>query len=162
MRWKSCRRHVEDHPAVLPWLLRRALGEDPLNGYFAATVARVTVLHEVIVESGDDAEAVDHTGRILHTMTHCDGMGTSLRYYPHALAVLDAHVRHIGYLGPTAERYFAAATVAHYLTKETPAWSDDATLTARWDEARTRYLGLVDRADWCATARRASRPGTGG
>lgn len=46
-----------------------------------------------------------------------------------------------------------AATVAHYLGKETPAWSDAATLKARWNAARTSYLGLVDRPDWCDTAR---------
>jgi hypothetical protein len=146
-------RHVDDHPAVRPWLLRRAVDGDHLNGYFAVKVARVTMLHEVIVQSGDDAEVVDRAGRILHVMTYCEGMGTSLRHYPHALAVLEAHVRHIGNLGPTAERYFVAATVAQYLTKEAPAWSDDATLKARWDEARTSYLALVDRADWCSTAR---------
>ncbi|QES47865.1 hypothetical protein DEJ50_08620 [Streptomyces venezuelae] len=146
-------RHVDDHPAVLPWLLRRAVDGDFLNSYFADEVARVTRLHEVIAESGDDADVVDHTGRILHVMTYCEGMGTSLRLYPHALALLEAHVRHLGPLGPTAERYFAAATVAQYLTKEVPAWTDDATVKARWDEARTSYLALVDRGDWCSTAR---------
>ncbi|GGV85709.1 hypothetical protein GCM10010294_65390 [Streptomyces griseoloalbus] len=146
-------RHVDDHPAVRPWLLRRAVDGDYLNGYFAAAVARVTMLHEVITQFGDDAEVVDHTGRILHVMQCCEGMGTSLRQYPDALAVLEAHVRHIKELGPTAERYFVAATTAQYLTEEAPAWSDDATLKTRWDEARTSYLSLVDRADWCGTAR---------
>ncbi|MFF3315788.1 hypothetical protein ACFYV5_09755 [Streptomyces sp. NPDC003035] len=146
-------RHVDDHPAVRPWLLRRAVDGDHLNGYFAAEVARVTRLHEIIARSGDDAELVDHTGRILHTMTFCDGMGASLRYYPPALAVLETHVRHIGHLGPTVGRYFVAASVARYLTKEAPAWSDDATLKARWDAARASYLALLDRADWCGTAR---------
>ncbi|GAA2286437.1 hypothetical protein GCM10010415_66200 [Streptomyces atrovirens] len=146
-------RYVDDHPAVRPWLLRRAVDGDHLNGYFAAEVARVTMLHEVIAQCGDDAEVVDHTGRILHVMKHCEGMGTSLRHYPHALVVLEAHVRHIGSLGPTAERYFAAATLAQYLAEEEPAWSDDAALKARWDKARASYLALVHRADWCSTAR---------
>jgi hypothetical protein len=145
-------RHVDDHPATRPWLLRRAADGDFLNSYFAANVARVTMLHEAITESGDDAESVDQAGRLLHVMTYCEGMGTSLRHYPHAVAVLEAHVRHLGHLGPTAERYFAAATVAHYLTKETPAWSDAAGIKARWDKAQTSYLALVDRADWCDAA----------
>ena len=147
-----CRR-VDDHSAVRPWLLRRAVDGDHLNGYFATEVARVSMLHEAITQYGDDAEVVDHTGRILHVMQHCEGMGTSLRQYPQALAVLEAHVRHIGHLGPTAERYFAAATIAQYLAKEAPAWSDDAALKARWDKAQASYLALVHRADWCSTAR---------
>jgi hypothetical protein len=85
-------------------------------------------------------------------MTYCEGMGTPLRRYPHAMTVLEAHVGHLECLGPTPERYFAAATVALYLTKETP-WSDDAGLLARWDEARTSYLTLVDRTEWCDAAR---------
>ncbi|MGW2924527.1 hypothetical protein ACWC8S_06340 [Streptomyces fungicidicus] len=113
----------------------------------------MSMLHEAITQYGDDAEVVDHTGRILHVMQHCEGMGTCLRQYPHALAVLEAHVRHIGHLGPTAERYFAAATTAQYLAKEAPAWSDDAALKARWDKAQASYLALVHRADWCSTAR---------
>ncbi|MET9377370.1 hypothetical protein ABZX98_25065 [Streptomyces sp. NPDC002992] len=46
-----------------------------------------------------------------------------------------------------------AASVARYLTKEAPAWSDDATLKARWDAARASYLALLDRAAWFGTAR---------
>ncbi|WP_327416801.1 hypothetical protein [Streptomyces sp. NBC_01233] len=153
--------HADDHPAVRPWLLRRAADGDFLNSYFASDVAEAARLHEIIADSGDDAEVVDHTGRILHVMTYCEGMGTSLRHYPHALAVMEAHVRHLGRLGPTAERYFAAATVAHYLTKESPAWSDDAGATARWARARASYLTLVDRADWCDTAREGLAAGDG-
>lgn len=146
-------RHVDDHPAVRPWLLRGAVDGDHLNGYFAAQVASVTLLHEVIGRCGDDAEVVDHTGRILHVMKYCEGMGTSLRHYPHALTVLEAHAGHIAKLGPTAGRYFAAASVAQYLTAQAPAWSDDAEDKRRWDAVRTSYLTLVDRADWCRTAR---------
>ncbi|MET9153990.1 hypothetical protein ABZX82_22350 [Streptomyces griseoflavus] len=154
-------RHLDDHPAVRPWLLRRAVDGDHLNGYFAAEVARVTVLHEVIVRSGHDAGIVDHAGRILHVMKHCEGMGTSLRHYPQALTVMEAHVRHITDLGPTAERYFAAASVAQYLGAETPAWSDDAAVRARWDQVRTSYLALTDRADWCVAAREGLAAGDG-
>jgi hypothetical protein len=67
--------------------------------------------------------------------------------------VLEAHVRHLGLLGPTAGRYFAAATIAQYLTKEAPGWSDEPGLKARWEELRTSYLALLDREDWCKTAR---------
>lgn len=146
-------RHVDDHPAVRPWLLRRAVDGDHLNGYFAETVARLTALHEVIAHSGADAEVVDHAGRLLHVMKYSEGMGTSLRQYPPALTVLEAHVRHIERLGPTPERYFAAASVAHYMTEEMPVWSDAAMVRARWGEVRTAYLALVARADWCGTAR---------
>jgi hypothetical protein len=58
---------------------------------------------------------VDQAGRLLHVMTYCEGMGTPLRRYPHAMTVLEAH--------------------------------------ARWDEARTSYLTLVDRTEWCDAAR---------
>ncbi|MFG2747318.1 hypothetical protein [Streptomyces xanthophaeus] len=146
-------RHVDDHPAVRPWLLRRAVDGDHLNGYFVHEVVRLTRLHEVIVQSGCDAEIVDHTGRILHIMKHCEGMTTSLRQYPHALTLLEAHLRHIEDLGPTPERYFAAASLAQYLGEETPDRSDDATLRARLDRARRAYLSLTDRADWCSAAR---------
>ncbi|MEU3895179.1 hypothetical protein [Streptomyces sp. NPDC045251] len=141
-------------PAVRRWLLRRAVDGDHLNGYFAAEAARVTMLHEVVSRDGNDAEVLDHTGRILHTMTYCEGMGTSLRHCPHALALLEAHVRHIGTRGPTTERCFAAATIAQYLAAEAPAWSDDPTVKACWDRARTSYLALIGRADWCGTARK--------
>ncbi|MFD8952035.1 hypothetical protein ACFV0B_24650 [Streptomyces xanthophaeus] len=146
-------RQVDQHPAIRPWLLRRAADGDFLNSYFATHVAEVTGLHEVIADYGDDAEVVDHTGQILVVMTYCEGMGTSLRNYPHALALLEAHARHIGHLGPSIDRYFVAAHVAHYLTREIPAWSDDAMVKARWDGARRAYLSLIDRADWCETAR---------
>ncbi|MFF4351347.1 hypothetical protein [Streptomyces sp. NPDC001530] len=146
-------RLVDDHPAVRPWLLRRAADGDFLNGYFAGQVARVTKLHEVAAAFGDDAELVDHTTRLLHVMTYCEGMGTSLRRYPHAVIVLEAHVGCLENLGPTAERYFAAATIAQYLTKETSAGSDDPGLKARWEQSRTAYLALLDKEDWCDRAR---------
>ncbi|MFD5269374.1 hypothetical protein [Streptomyces sp. NPDC058335] len=147
-------RHVDEHPAVRPWLLRRALDGDFLNSYFADTVARATALHEAVAESGADAEVVDQTGRILHVMTYCEGMGTPLRRYPHAVALMEAHVRHLRRLGPTAERYFAVATVAHYVTQETPLQSHEVPgIKERWDEARASYLALIDRREWCEVAR---------
>ncbi|MFG3042045.1 hypothetical protein ACGFYZ_34625 [Streptomyces sp. NPDC048330] len=146
-------RLVDSHPAVRPWLLRRSLDGDFLNSYFADRVAEVTRLHEILARSGDDAAVVDQAGRILDVMTYCEGMGTSLRHYRHALPVLAAHARHVGELGPSVSRYFVAATVAAYLAKETPAWSDDAALRSRWDAAGRSYRALVDRTDWCDTAR---------
>ncbi|MFI6645114.1 hypothetical protein [Streptomyces sp. NPDC050504] len=146
-------RQMGDHPAVRPWLLRRALDGDFLNSYFADRVARVTALHEVLDECGDDAEVVDQAGRVLHVMTYCEGMGESLRHYPHGVALLEAHVRHVARLEPTAERYFAAATVAHYLMTETLLWSEDRRLKVRWGAARAAYFELLDREDWCEAAR---------
>jgi hypothetical protein len=145
-------RLVDDHPVVRPWLLRRAVDGDFLSGYFAGQVARVAGLHEVVAEFADNAELVDHTTRLLHVMTFGEGMGTSLRRYPHAVTVLEAHVRHVGRLGPTAERYFAAASVAQYMTKETPGGSEDPGLKVRWEGVRASYLALLDREDWCDTA----------
>ncbi|MDX3571815.1 hypothetical protein [Streptomyces sp. ID05-47C] len=154
-------RHVDDHPAVRPWLLRRALDGDFLNSYFADTVARVTVLHEAVAESGADAEVVDKAGRILHVMTYCEGRGTSLRRYPHAVALMEAHLPHLRRLGPTTERCFAVASVAHYLTLEAPLPTDDVPgvdevpgIKERWDEACASYLALIDRTEWCEVARR--------
>lgn len=153
-------RHVDDHPAVRPWLLRRALDGDFLNSYFADTVARVTALHEAVAASGADAEVVDQTGRILHVMTYCEGMGTPLRRCPHAVSLMEAHVRHLRRLGPTAERFFAAATVAHHLVQQTPLPTDEVPgIKERWDEARASYLALVDRREWREVARRGLAEG---
>ncbi len=108
---------------------------------------------------GADAELVDHTERILHVMTYCEGMGTSLWHYPQAVAVMEAHVRHLDALAPTPERYFAAVMVAAYLTKETPLRFGDAELHARWHRLRTSYLALTDRTAWCHAARDAFTAG---
>ncbi|MGW1374196.1 hypothetical protein ACWD6P_07950 [Streptomyces sp. NPDC002446] len=145
-------RLVDGHPAVRPWLLRRAADGDFLNGYFAGQVARVARLHEAAGEFGHDAEFVDHTSRLLHAMTCCEGMGTSLRQYPHAVVVLEAHNRQLGHVGPTVERYFAAATIAQYLIKETPVGSGEPGLRARWERSRTDYLALLDEEEWSDTA----------
>ncbi|WP_328491691.1 hypothetical protein OHS59_02325 [Streptomyces sp. NBC_00414] len=144
---------MDDHPAVRPWLLRRAADGDFLNSYFAHLIARTVGLPDAIAESGADAALVDHTGRILHVMTYCEGMGTSLRHYPQAVDVLEAHVQHLGHLDPTSERCFVAATVAAYLARETPLWSDDVELTARWHRVGTSYLALARHAAWCHVIR---------
>ncbi|MGD1223753.1 hypothetical protein AB9Q10_35625 [Streptomyces krungchingensis] len=146
-------RLVDAHPAVRPWLLRRAADGDFLNGYFVGRVAQVTRLHEVFAASGGDAELVDHTTRLLHAMTYSEGMGTSLRRYAHANTVLEAHVRLLGQLGPTVERYFAAATIAQYLGEETPVGSGEPGSGTRREPIRSAYLALLDQEEWCETAR---------
>ncbi|MCX4697440.1 hypothetical protein OG252_15390 [Streptomyces sp. NBC_01352] len=146
-------RLVDGDPVVRPWLSRRAADGDFLNGYFVGRVARVAELHKAVEMFGDDAELVDHTTRLLHAMTYGEGMGTSLRRYPYAVLVLEAHVRALGDLEPTVERYLAAATIAQYLTNETPIGSDDPGSRAGWERGRAAYLALLDKEDWCATAR---------
>lgn len=154
-------RLMDDHPGVRAWLLRRAADGDFLNGYFAGRVARVAKLHEAVAEFGDDAELVDHTTRLLHVMTSCEGMGTSLRHSPHAVVVLEAHVRHLGRLGPSSARYVAAATIAQYLTEERSAGPDHPGTTAGWERSRTAYLALLDTEDWCDAARAGLAAGEG-
>ncbi|MFE5939664.1 hypothetical protein ACFQ69_30390 [Streptomyces sp. NPDC056470] len=66
---------------------------------------------------------------------------------------MEAHVRHLGRLGPTAERYCDATTVSRYLGAETPAWSDDDGLQARWDDVRRSYVDLLGRTEWRDVAR---------
>ncbi|MEU0116636.1 hypothetical protein ABZ137_23795 [Streptomyces bobili] len=118
------------------------------------------MLHEAVAESGADADVVDRTGRILHVMTYCEGMGTSLRRYPHAVALMEAYLRHLRRLGPTVERCFAVATVATtsprrpaLLTDEVPGIGEVPGIKERWDEARASYLALIDRTEWCEVAR---------
>ena len=48
----------------------------------------------------------------------------------------------------------AAATIAQYLAQETPVGSDDPDLQARWEQSRADYLALLDKEDWCDTARK--------
>ncbi|QKV97537.1 hypothetical protein HUT19_10810 [Streptomyces sp. NA02950] len=152
-------RLVDDHPGVRPWLLRRAVEGDTLSGYVAGRVACAAGLHEAVGEFGDDTGLVDHTTRLLHVMTECDGMGMTLCRYVHAVPVLEAHVRHLGRLGPTAERCFSVAVLAHYLTTERPAGSAEPGTESRWQAIRDAYLALLDREDWCATARQGAAAG---
>ncbi|WP_328405188.1 hypothetical protein OHS70_37725 [Streptomyces sp. NBC_00390] len=80
-------------------------------------------------------------------------MGTSLRRYPDAITVLEAHVRELGHPGPTAERCVAAATIAQYLTKDTPVRSDEPGLKVCWEQIRLSHLALLEQGDWCDMAR---------
>ncbi|MEV7188332.1 hypothetical protein [Kitasatospora sp. NPDC093102] len=140
-----------DSPTARPWLLRRACDGDFLNGYFAGKVATVVGLHEALSEFERDCELLDHTGRLLHVMTYCGGMGTTLRHYPHAAAVLEAHARHVGRLTPTIERFFIVAALAQHLTIEPP--ENVGSTDAQRDTVLAAYLSLLDREDWCELAR---------
>ncbi|GAA2099175.1 hypothetical protein GCM10009759_30790 [Kitasatospora saccharophila] len=158
-----------DDPAARPWLLRRAVDGDGLNGYFAGRVATVGRLHEALAEFGHDVELLDHTGRLLFVMEDCEGMGMSLRRYPHAAAVLAAHARNTGRLPPTVERFLVAAVLAGHLAAEPtgaagpggavePGGEADGVWRAA---ALAAYLAALDRDDWCATARAALAAGDG-
>ncbi|WP_243744988.1 hypothetical protein [Streptomyces hainanensis] len=140
-----------DDPGARPWLLRKAVDGDFLNGYFAGKVATVARLHEALSEFERDSELLDHTGRLLHVMTYCGGMGTTLRRYPHAAVVLEAHARHVGRLAPTIERFFIVAVLARHLTTEPP--ENHGSTEAQRDAVLAAYFSLLDREDWCGLAR---------
>lgn len=146
-------RLVDGHPDVRPWLLRRAVDGDLLNGYFAGKVAQAAGLHQALTGPVADAETVDHTGRLLHVLTCCQGVGTALARYAHAEDVLAAHLRHLGQLGPSPGRYYIAALLARSLGEH----GDQGSIASvhRWRTYRNGYLVLLDREDWCETARNA-------
>ncbi|MFD3871552.1 hypothetical protein [Streptomyces sp. NPDC058623] len=140
-----------DDPAIRPWLLRRAFDGDFLNAYFVCEFIEVARPHEVLDELDDDIGMVDHTGRLLYRMTVCSGMGMTLGHYPHAAAVLDAHSRRVGSLGPDLERYYMCALLAQHLTVASP--EDVGCSTQQREEFRSRYLAVLDRDDWAGVAR---------
>ncbi|GAB7185428.1 hypothetical protein ATKI12_5259 [Kitasatospora sp. Ki12] len=142
-----------DDPAARPWLLRKAIDGDFLNGYFAGRVAVAGRLHEAVPEFGRDRELLHHTGHLLYMLTHSSGMGMTLGHYPHSAAVLAAHARHAGDAPPTVETFQFVATLALHLAT---ASAEDCGCT---EEQRTAvlaaYLAVLDREDWCETARAA-------
>ncbi|PNE39638.1 hypothetical protein AOB60_29150 [Streptomyces noursei] len=140
-----------DDTGARPWLPRKTVDGDFLNGYFAGKVATVARLHEALSEFERDSELLDHTGRLLHVMTYCGGMGTTLRHYPHAAVVLEAHARHVGRLEATIERFFIVAVLAQHLTTEPP--ENVGSTEAQRDAVLAAYLSLLDREDWCELAR---------
>ncbi|MER7768394.1 hypothetical protein [Kitasatospora sp. NPDC096140] len=142
-----------DDPATRPWLLRRAVDGDFLNGYFAGRAATAARLHEALPEFGQDRELLDHTGRLLQIMTQSAGMGMTLRHYPHSAAVLAAHARHAGDPPPTVERFCVVASLTLHLATESPEYS--GCTPAQLDAVLAAYLALLDREDWYATARAA-------
>ncbi|WP_331733561.1 hypothetical protein OG948_59855 (plasmid) [Embleya sp. NBC_00888] len=143
-----CRR---DDPTARPWLLRRACDGDLLNAYFVGEVARTTRLHEVVTGPCVDDEITDHTGRLLLVMTYSQGMGVTLARYPHAEAVLAAHLRHLERSEPSAGRYCTAAWLANSLQGDAGSIGP----VRRWQPYRDDYLALLERDDWCEVARDA-------
>ncbi|MFE7393087.1 hypothetical protein [Streptomyces sp. NPDC057582] len=142
-----------DDPVARPWLLRRACDGDFRNAYFVGSVAQTAGLHEVITGPCVDAEITDHTGRLLLVMTYSQGMGVTLARYPHAEEVLAAHLCHLDRLGPTASRYCLAAWLASSLGEQGDSGSIGP--VRRWQPYRDDYLALLERDDWCETARNA-------
>ena len=61
---------------------------------------------------------------------------------------------HVDHREPGRHDDDAAATIAQYLAQETPVGSDDPDLQARWEQSRADYLALLDKEDWCDTARK--------
>lgn len=99
------------------WLLRNACDGDYLNGYFAGQVATAAHLHHAITGTDVDNDLVDHTGRLLHIMADCHGMGMTLEHHPPAPIVLAAHAMHLSHQTPTVARYREAALITYHLTK---------------------------------------------
>jgi hypothetical protein len=143
---------LED-PLARPWLLRRACDGDFLNGYFAGGVARASGLHQVITGPEVGPEITDHTGRLLLVMTFSQGMGMTLARYPHAEAVLGAHLRNLGRLEPTAARFCQAAWLVGSLGEGGDTGSIGP--VRRWQPYRDGYLAVLARDDWCRVARNA-------
>jgi hypothetical protein len=138
-------------PATYPWLLRKAVDGDILNGYFAGKVAITCRLHETIDQFGSDPELVDATSRLLCIMSECEGMGAALGSYPHSGRVLDAHSRALAQMDPPI-RIQAAALIARYLGRKNPA---AAATSAAWSGARARYIKTLRCEAWAEAARAA-------
>ncbi|MFD4636704.1 hypothetical protein ACFWN2_05275 [Lentzea sp. NPDC058436] len=90
-----CRKQM---PAVREWLLRHACDGSVFDGYYAGKVATAAHLHSAITSEDADEALVDHTGRLLHAMSDCEGMGMTLKAYPPAAAVVEAHAAHVSRL----------------------------------------------------------------
>lgn len=151
-----CRR-ADGHPDVRQWLLRRAVDGDFLNGYFAGEVARTTRLHEVLDGARVDTEIVDHAGDLLLVLTYSQGMGTTLESCPHADRLLAGHLSHLERLGPSPGRYHTSALLVRSLGEGGDPGSIGP--VRRWRPYRDGYRALLDRDDWCATARTALADG---
>lgn len=150
-------RMVDGRPGVRRWLLRRAVDGDFLDGYFAGKVAQAAGLREALAGADVDPETVEHAGRLLHALMWSQGMGTTLSSCPDAEALLAAHLRHLDRLGPTPDRYHLAAVLARDLGDD----GDPGSIAPvrRWRVHRDGYLALLDREDWCRTARHALAAG---
>lgn len=139
-------------PTTFPWLLRKAVDGDILNGYYAGKVAITGRLHEAVDELGSDPELVDATSRLLCVMSECEGMGATLAPYPHAGRVLGAHSLALAQMDPTPMRIQAAAVVAQYLGRKNP---DAVATSAAWNAARAKYIETLSGETWSDAARSA-------
>ncbi|GIE76552.1 hypothetical protein Aph02nite_25020 [Actinoplanes philippinensis] len=151
-----CRLSTVDSRA---WLLRHACDGDHLNGHFAGAVATAVHLHEAITRDDADDELIDHTGRLLRTMTGCGGTGMTLAEYPPAPAVLSAHASHLARQRPAVNRYADAAMIADRLTAQPPDRSG-CTVEQR-DRVVRQYLAVLGRPEWRATVRDGPDPAGG-
>jgi hypothetical protein len=139
-------------PTTFPWLLKKAVDGDILNGYFAGKVAITGRLHEATERFGNDPELVDATSRLLWVMSECEGMGATLGPYPHAGRVLSAHSQALAQMDPTPIRIQTAAVIAQYLGRKNPT---AAATSAAWNAARALYLETLAREAWAKEARSA-------
>lgn len=133
------------------WLLRHACDGDFLNGYFAGQVATAAHLHEAITNADVDDDLIDHTGRLLKTMTECAGMGMTLQHYPPAPIVLAAHAAHLARQTPALHRYVEAAVIADHLTDKQP--DRYGSTSEQRDHIVQQYLTVLNRPEWCDTVR---------
>ncbi|MFF4599985.1 hypothetical protein [Amycolatopsis sp. NPDC001319] len=141
-----------DDPAAKPWLLRRAVNGEFLNGYFAGEVAVKTALHEAIADPAADDELIDHAGRLWHVPADYGEMSTRIEEYAHAADVLEQHVRHLGTQPPTARRFAAATMLADQI--HSPAADRLRLPPARLGRLHA-YRSVLDRDDWSGARRRA-------
>jgi len=139
-----------------PWLLRRACNGDFLNGYFAGKVATAAHVHEAITASDADDQVVDHTGRLLRMMASAGGMGVTWKGYPPIQPVLDAHAGHLARQAPAMARYIDAALIADHLAQTSPSAAGLA--PQHKDHLLNRYLAVLRRNEWSATARTGYDP----
>lgn len=137
-------------PTTFPWLLRKAVDGDILNGYFAGKLAHAARLHEAAEHFGGDPELVDAVSRLLWVMCECDGMGLTLGPYTHAGPVLRAHSQALAQMDPTPIRIQTAAVIAQYLGRRNPTAT--ATLAA-WNTARALYIETLSCEAWAEEAR---------
>ncbi|GGX71135.1 hypothetical protein [Streptomyces fructofermentans] len=154
---ESLCRLADAHPDVRPWLLRTAVDGDFLNGCFAGTVAETVDLRRALAGTAADPGIVDHAGELLHVLTGCQGMGITLADLPHAEDVLAAYLGHLGRLGPSPRRYRAVAHLALGLGEGGDVGSIGP--ARRWWTFRDGCRALLDREEWCATAREALAAG---
>ena len=83
-------------------------------------------------------------------------MGMTLEHYPPASIVLASHSAHLGEQTPTVSRYLDAAVIADHLAEKAPE-RFGCTAEQRGHLVQ-QYLAVLDRQDWCDTARTGLDP----